>query len=402
MTLSRQRDPDPVVTVGHAEPVGGLPLQREDSPRRTAGDATGTLARVDLPVMPPIKPMLAKPVAELPEGPMSYEPKWDGFRCVVFRDGDEVVLGSRNERPLNRYFPEMLPAFAASLPDRCVVDGELFVAIDGRLDFDALGQRIHPAASRVAMLAESTPADFVAFDVLAVDDQSLVRRPFGERRAALEGIAGSFGAPVHLAPATPDPQVALEWFERFEGAGLDGLIVKPLGEPYVFDKRTQFKLKHVRSADCVVAGYRVHKSGEGVGSLILGLYAPDGQLWHVGVAASFTAKQRVALLEDVVPLALDDLREHPWAEWMDAEANADGSMPGAPNRWSGTRQRDHSWIPLRPERVVEVTYNWSTAGRFRGTTKMLRWRPDREPASCSTEQLQEPEPVPISEVLGTA
>ncbi len=349
--------------------------------------------------MPPLKPMLAKPATRIPDGPMSYEPKWDGFRCIVFRDGDEVVMGSRNTKPLNRYFPELLQPLRDCLPDRCVVDGEVFVAIDGVLDFDALGQRIHPAESRVQMLAERTPAAFVAFDVLALGDDSLMDRPFVERREALEGIAGGFADPIHLAPATGDKALAMEWFDAFEGAGLDGLIVKPTGDPYVPDKRTQLKLKHTRTADCVVAGYRIHKSGDGVGSLILGLYGEDGQLWHVGVAASFTATQRVALLPEVQALELEDLAYHPWAAWMDAEANADGSMPGAPNRWSGQGDRDHTWVPLRIERVVEVRYNWATSGRFRGTTKMVRWRPDREPGSCLAEQLAEPPPVPVSEVL---
>lgn len=349
--------------------------------------------------MPPVKPMLAKPLTELPRGEMSYEPKWDGFRCIVFRDGDEVVMGSRNEKPLNRYFPEMIDPFLESLPERCVVDGELIVSIDGSLDFDALGQRIHPAESRVNMLAEQTPADFVAFDVLAVGDDSLVERPFRERRAALEAIAEGFTPPVHLAPATADPEQAMVWFDEFEGAGLDGLIIKPTGDPYAFDKRVQFKLKHIRTADCVVAGYRTHKSGDGVGSLILGLWSPEGQLWHVGVAASFTAKKRKELLPIVEELTLDDIAEHPWASWMDTEANADGSMPGAPNRWSGANGRDHTWTPLRPERVVEVQYTWSTAGRFRGTTKMLRWRPDRDPESCSTSQLSEPEPLSADSLL---
>lgn len=346
-----------------------------------------------LPVMPPLKPMLAKPVPKLPAGDMSYEPKWDGFRCIVFRDGDEIVLGSRNEKPLNRYFPELIEPLKQSLPDRCVVDGEIIVSIDGRLEFDALGQRIHPAESRVQKLSEETPANFIAFDVLALDDESFFDRPFHVRREALEEIAGTFEPPIHLAPATRDETLAMEWFNTTEGAGLDGLIIKPLGDGYAPNKRTQFKLKHVRSADCVVAGYRMHKSGDGVGSLILGLYTPEGQLRHVGVAASFTAKKRAELTEDMEPLALDDISGHPWSGWMDAEANADGSMPGAPNRWSGASGRDHSWIPVRPERVVEVRYNWSTAGRFRGTTKMLRWRPDRDPESCSTEQLADPEPL---------
>jgi len=349
--------------------------------------------------MPPVKPMLAKPATRLPDGELSFEPKWDGYRCIVFRDGDELELGSRNEKSLNRYFPEMLEPLKASLPQRCVVDGELFVAIDGRLDFDALGQRIHPAQSRVAMLAEATPAQFVAFDLLALGDQSYTDRPFRERRAALEAIADGFRPPVHLAPATRDQDQAMVWFDRFEGAGLDGLIVKPLDDRYHFDKRVQLKLKHVRTADCVVAGYRPHKSGTGVGSLILGLYADDGQMRHVGVAASFTSTQRRELLGEVAPLELDDVADHPWAAWMDADANADGSMPGAPNRWSGASGRDQSWIPLRPERVVEVRYTWATAGRFRGTTKLLRWRPDRDAASCSIDQLAEPDPVPIAEVL---
>ncbi len=342
--------------------------------------------------MPPVKPMLAKLVPELPAGDMSYEPKWDGFRCIVFRDGDEVVMGSRNEKPLNRYFPEMIEPFLANLPNRCVVDGELIVAIDGKLDFDALGQRIHPADSRVNMLAEKTPADFVAFDLLALDDDSYLERPFSERRIELEKVAKNFKSPVHLAPATNDPEEAIEWFNTTEGAGLDGLIIKPLDAPYAFNKRTQFKLKHVRTADCVVAGYRIHKSGDGVGSLVLGLYSGTGQLHHVGVSASFTAKKRKELLDEMESLVLDDISGHPWADWMEAEAHQDGSMPGAPNRWSGANGRDHSWIPVRPERVVEVQYTWSTAGRFRGTTRMLRWRPDRDPDSCSIEQLAEGEP----------
>lgn len=349
--------------------------------------------------MPPVKPMLAKPATKLPAAELSFEPKWDGYRCIVFRDGDEIELGSRNTKSLNRYFPELMEPLKDSLPPRCVVDGELFVAVGGTLDFDALGQRIHPAESRVNMLAERTPAEYVVFDVLALGDDDLTAKPFRERRAVLETIAAGFGPPVHLAPATSDRDLAMEWFDRFEGAGLDGLIVKALDDPYVFDKRTQLKLKHVRSADCVVAGYRTHKSGDGVGSLVLGLYADDGALHHVGVAASFTTKQRRELVDEVADLVLDDLAEHPWASWMDAEAHEDGSMPGAPNRWSGANGRDQSWIPLRPERVVEVRYTWATAGRFRGTTKMLRWRPDRDPASCATEQLAEPAPVPITEVF---
>lgn len=351
--------------------------------------------------MPPVRPMLAKPAKELPSGDVSYEPKWDGFRCIVFRDGDEVVMGSRNEKVLNRYFPEMIGPFLSSLPQRCVVDGELFVAVNGRLEFDALGQRIHPADSRVQKLAQDTPAAFVAFDLLALDDQSLVETPFAQRRAALESIAAAFAHPVHLAPATRDPDQAMRWFSDFEGAGLDGLIIKPLDAPYAFNKRTQFKLKHVRSADCVVAGYRIHKSGDGVGSLILGLFSESGRLHHVGVAASFTAKRRVELVDELADIALDDIADHPWADWMDVEANADGSMPGAPNRWSGASGKDHSWIPLRPDRVVEVQYTWATAGRFRGTTRMLRWRPDREATSCAMDQLADPLPLAPDSLLRT-
>mgnify|MGYP001822351276 CR=1 FL=1 len=344
--------------------------------------------------------MLAKLMTEVPsEGELLFEPKWDGFRAIVFRDGDELHIQSRDKKPLNRYFPEMIEPVIESLPDRCVIDGEIFVAIDGSLDFDALGQRIHPAESRVNKLAAETPADFVAFDILALGDESFVEAPFSERRTHLESISSDFKPPIHLAPATSDPRQALEWFEEFEGAGLDGLIIKPLGDPYAFNKRTQLKLKHVRTVDCVVAGYRKHKSGDGVGSLVLGLFADDGRLHHVGVAASFTAKRRAELTDEVAPLVLEDFSEHPWAEWMDAEANADGTMPGAPNRWSGAGGRDHSWIPLRPNRVAEVRYNWATAGRFRGTTKMLRWRPDREPASCLTTQLAEPPPLPPDSLL---
>ncbi len=351
--------------------------------------------------MPPMKPMLAKAVDELPDRDLALEPKWDGFRCIVFRDGDEVVLGSRNQRPFNRYFPELLEPLKRSLPDRCVIDGELIVEIDGTLDFDALGQRIHPAESRVNMLAEKTPASFVAFDVLAANDASLMDTPFIERRAVLETIAGGFEEPIHLAPMTRDREQAMVWFHTLEGAGLDGLIAKPVEDPYVPDKRVQFKLKHVRTIDCVVAGYRIHKSGDGVGSLVLGLHDRNGRLHHVGVAASFSAKARVELLDEVRPYELDDFSDHPWAEWMRAEAHADGSMPGAPNRWSGANSgRDHSWIPLRPERVVEVKYVLATDGRFRGTTRLLRWRPDRTAESATFEQFPDLEPVDIRTVLG--
>jgi ATP-dependent DNA ligase len=340
--------------------------------------------------------MLAKAVPELPDVDLLFEPKWDGFRCVVFRDGDEVVLGSRNERPLTRYFPELLDPIRAMLPQRCVLDSELVVTSGDKLDFDGLQLRIHPAESRIEMLAARTPASIVAFDLLALGDRDLRRAPFAERRSALEAIGGAFEAPLHLTPITADRDVAMVWFRRFEGAGLDGLIAKPPGDPYVENKRTQLKLKHVRTADAVVAGYRVHKDGKGVGSLLLGLYG-DGRLHHVGVAASFTATLRAELLDELEPLTHLDLDDHPWAEWAVAAAHAEGRMPGGSSRWNATK--DLSWVPLAPERVCEVKYESVLNGRFRATTRFVRWRPDRDPASCTYDQLEEIEPVPLGAVL---
>lgn len=358
---------------------------------------------MDLPVMPPIKPMLAKALDALPDGELALEPKWDGFRCIVFRDGDEIVLGSRNQKPFNRYFPELFEPLRRSLPDRCVVDGELIVEIDGSLDFDALGQRIHPADSRVNMLAEKTPVSFVAFDVLSLGEASLLDQPFRERRRVLEEISSGFEDSIYLAPMTIDRALAMEWFDTMEGAGLDGLIAKPLDGVYAQNKRVQFKLKHARTIDCVVAGYRMHKSGDGVGSLVLGLNDPSGQLRHVGVSASFSAKKRAELLEEMQPYVLDDPSEHPWASWMDPDAHRDGAtMPGAPNRWSGANGRDHSWIAIRPTRVVEVKYVLATNGRFRGTTRFLRWRPDREPESATLDQFPTLESFDIGTVLRSA
>lgn len=350
-------------------------------------------------MQPPIKPMLAKAVDGLPErDDLIFEPKWDGFRCIVFRDGDEVLLGSRNERPLTRYFPEMLEPIRASLPERCVIDGELIVATDDHLDFDALQQRIHPAESRVTMLAEQTPAAFVAFDALAVGDDDLREHPFAERRRQLEQALAGAEPPIHLTRTTTDHETAAEWFRVFEGAGLDGLIAKPTGDPYVENKRTQLKVKHVRTADVVVAGYRWHKDGEGVGSLLLGLFTDDGRLQHVGVAASFTKKRRAELVEELAPLADGALAEHPWREWAEAAAHEDGRMPGAPHRWSG--KKDHTWVPLRIERAAEVKYGSTLNGRFREVTRMLRWRPDKDPDECTFDQLDEPEIVGLRTVLG--
>jgi ATP-dependent DNA ligase len=353
---------------------------------------------MDLPVNPPLKPMLAKAVVGLPErDDVIFEPKWDGFRCIIFRDGDEVILGSRNEKPLTRYFPEMIPAVLANTPERCVIDGELIVATDNHLNFPALQQRIHPAESRVNKLAGETPAAFVAFDLISIADEDLREVPFSQRRARLEQALANTAPPFYLTPTTTDRAVAARWFEVFEGAGLDGLIAKPADDPYVENKRTQLKVKHIRTADAVVAGYRWHKDGKGVGSLLLGLHDENGQLHSVGVAASFTAKRRTELVEELAPFTENALENHPWRDWAEAAAHQDGRMPGAPHRWSGGK--DHSWVPLRIEQVVEVKYGSTLDGRFREVTKVLRWRPDKTPAECDYDQLQEPEPTDLDVVL---
>ncbi len=348
--------------------------------------------------MPPVKPMLAKAVVGLPQrDDVIFEPKWDGFRCIVFRDGDEIELGSRNERPLTRYFPEILDPLKQHLPERCVVDGELIIIKGNELDFNSLQLRIHPAESRVTKLAAEIPSSFVAFDLLALDDADLRTESFSVRRNLLEESLAGAEAPVYLTPTTTDPAKAQRWFEVFEGAGLDGLIAKPSDDPYVENKRTQLKVKHIRSADAVVAGYRVHKDGAGVGSLLLGLYDAEGKLQHVGVAASFTAKRRAELIDELAPLREGAIEAHPWKEWADAQAHEGGQMPGAPHRWNA--QKDGSWVPLRIERVAEVKYGSTLGGRFREVTKMLRWRPDKEPHQCDYAQLDEPEPVGVDAVL---
>jgi ATP-dependent DNA ligase len=358
---------------------------------------------VDLPISPPVKPMLAKAVYEVPRQPgLLFEPKWDGFRCVAFRDGDEVVLGSRNDRPLTRYFPELVGAVQAGLPERCVVDGEIVVVTDDGLDFEALQQRIHPATSRINMLAEKTPASFVAFDLLALDDRDLCERPFAERRRLLEESMPAPGHPsVHLTPVTDDPEVADDWFHRFEGAGFDGVMAKPADGPYQQDKRTMLKVKHQRTADAVVAGFRWHKDGKGIGSLLLGLYDGDGNLNHVGVATSFTAERRRALVDEVAPLREGALEGHPWRAWAEAQAH-DGSrlMPGAPSRWNAAK--DLTWEPLRPERVVEVRYEHVLGGRFRHASRLLRWRDDKMPAECTYDQLEAVAPAELSTIFGPA
>ncbi|MDX2592205.1 ATP-dependent DNA ligase [Streptomyces sp. WI03-4A] len=353
---------------------------------------------MDLPVMPPVKPMLAKSVAKIPPG-MHYEAKWDGFRAVVFRDGDEVELGSRTGKPLTRYFPELVAALKERVPGRCVLDGEIVIAREGRLDFDALTERIHPAASRVRTLAERTPASFVAFDVLALDDRSLVEAPLTERRAVLERELSGAGAPVHVAPATTDAELAQRWFEQYEGAGLDGVVAKPLTLRYLQDERAMFKIKHERTADVVVAGYRFHKSGPVVGSLLLGLYDGRGGLQHVGVSAAFPMKRRAELVEELEPLRMEDVGGHPWAAWGEEAAHETARLPGAPSRWSG--KKDLSWVPLRPERVAEVAYDHMENGaRFRHTARFRRWRPDRTAESCTYAQLEEPVRYDLGEILG--
>ena len=354
---------------------------------------------MDLPVMPPVAPMLAKSVKEVPAGPgYLYEPKWDGFRCIVFRDGDEVELGSRNERPMTRYFPEVLEAVKAQLPERCVVDGEIVIARGDRLDFEALLQRIHPAESRVRLLAEQTPASLVAFDLLALGDESLMDTPLGERRRRLDEVLAGVQAPVHRTSVTDDPAVAREWFGTFEGAGLDGVVAKPVEGAYEPDRRVLLKVKHERTADCVVAGFRWHKTSTPetplLGSLLLGLFNDEGSLQHVGVVASFPMARRAELVEELAPWRENALDGHPWRDWAEAAsiptegATGRGRMPGAQSRWNA--KKDLSWQPLRPERVVEVRYDHMEGTRFRHTTQFVRWRDDRDPRSCTYEQLEVP------------
>ncbi|MEU8511765.1 ATP-dependent DNA ligase [Kitasatospora sp. NPDC048722] len=353
---------------------------------------------MDLPVMPPLAPMLAKSVAKIPPG-MQYEAKWDGFRTIVFRDGADVELSSRTGKPLTRYFPELVEALRRELPERCVVDGEVVIARDGRLRFEELLERIHPAASRVKLLAERTPASFVAFDLLALGDASLLDEPLSARRAALESALAGAVDPVFTAPASTDRDLAQTWFAQYEGAGLDGVVAKPLDQPYRPGERTMFKIKHERTADCVVAGYREHKSGPVVGSLLLGINDAEGRLQHVGVCAAFPMARRRELAEELAPLRTTDLSEHPWGAWADEAAHAEGRLPGAVSRWTGTK--DLSWVALRPERVVEVAYDHMEGTRFRHTAQFRRWRPDRTPASCTYEQLEEPVSYDLARVLGT-
>ncbi len=331
---------------------------------------------------------------------MSFEPKWDGFRCLVFKDGDEVELASRNTKPLTRYFPEVVAAMREQLPARCVLDGEIFVAQDGRLEFEVLQERIHPARSRVDLLAEQTPASYVAFDLLALGDDDLTGLPFADRRAALEGALSGLDGPCFLTRTTTDPAEAESWFEQFEGAGLDGVVAKPLTAPYEPNKRTMLKIKHERTADVVVAGYREHKTSTPerplLGSLLLGLYDADGELQHVGVSASFTAARRAELIQELQPLVVP-IEDHPWGRWNEfLTANPD-RVPGTQSRWS--QGKDLSFTPLRPDLVLEVGYDHMEGRRFRHTAQFKRWRSDRDPESCGYDQLEEPVSYDLGSVL---
>ncbi len=355
--------------------------------------------------MPPVQPMLAKSVKGIPDPAkfddgLSFEPKWDGFRCLVFKDGDEVELTSRNTKPLTRYFPEVVTAIREQLPERCVLDGELFVSVGPRLEFEVLQERIHPAESRITMLSEKTPASFVAFDLLAIGDESLVDQPFSVRRARMEQELDGLTGPTYLTRTTTDAEEAQGWFEQFEGAGLDGVVAKPMGAPYQPNARTMLKIKHERTADVVLAGYRLHKTSTPerplLGSMLLGLYA-DGKLQHIGVSASFTEARRAELLEELKPLEVG-IEDHPWGEWAEwAIANPD-RVPGTQSRWS--QGKDLSFTPLRPERVLEVKYDAMEGRRFRHTAHFKRWRPDRDPESCGYEQLEQPVSYDLTTVLG--
>ena len=352
------------------------------------------------PIAPPVDPMLAKLATALPEGDgWLFEPKWDGFRAIVFRDGSDVYIQSRDLKPLDRYFPELKPALLASLPPRAVVDGEIVIATDHGLDFDLLQLRLHPAASRVARLAEETPSSFVAFDLLAEGDRDLRDQPQERRRAALEQALGRASGSVHVTPCSRDRKVAGEWFHRFEGAGLDGVIAKHEATTYQPGKRAMIKVKHARTADCVVAGFRWHKNGPGVlvGSLLLGLYDAQGRLHHVGVTSSFTASTRRELARELEPLRKDALAAHPWREWAVAEGGGSTRMPGGQSRWS--QGKDLSWEPLRVERVCEVKYDHLQGDRFRHAAVFERWRPDKRPQDCRYDQLEVTPPAELREIF---
>ena len=351
-------------------------------------------------VVPPVEPMLAKLADAVPEGDFLYEPKWDGFRALVFRSADECYIQSRDLRPLNRYFPELQAALEAALPIGCVLDGEIVIAGRSGLDFDALQLRLHPAESRVQKLARETPASFVAFDALAIDDVDLRPQPQQRRRAALEVLLRGARPPLYLTPMSREHAVALQWLHEFEGAGLDGVIAKPADASYQPGKRALVKIKHARTADCVVAGFRWHKSGnDAVGSLLLGLYDANGVLHHVGVTSAFTMAMRRQLADELAPLRVDALADHPWREWANATDDS-ARMPGAQSRWSAGK--DLSWEPLRIERVCEVKYDHMQGDRFRHATQFVRWRPDKPPRDCRYDQLEVTTPVALAEIFGAS
>jgi ATP-dependent DNA ligase len=355
------------------------------------------------PIEPPIEPMLAKLADDLPRGPgFLYEPKWDGFRAIVFRSKTDVYIQSRDLRPLNRYFPELHAAFLAQLPPDCVIDGEIVIATPAGLDFDALQLRLHPAASRVEKLSKMTPASFVAFDLIALASRDVRRSSQAERRTLLERTLDTVDAPVYLTPVTRDPDLATDWLARFEGAGLDGVIAKAGNGTYEPGKRAMIKIKHARTADCVVAGFRWHKAGknERVGSLLLGLYDAGGTLHHVGVTSSFTMAARRHLLHELAPLRRHALEGHPWRRWAEVDAGEMTRMPGGQSRWSAGK--DLSWEPLRIERVCEVKYDHLQGDRFRHAATFLRWRPDRQPADCRYDQLEVTTPFELSKVFGAS
>lgn len=360
---------------------------------------------MNLPVNPPILPMLAKRVGELPVGDTwIFEPKWDGFRALVFRDGDEILIQSRDEKPLNRYFPELLEPLRAQLPVRSVLDGEIVIAKDGGLHFEALQLRLHPAASRVNLLSKEIPASIVLFDLLSEGDRDLRGLAFSERRHKLELLLASAEPPIHLTPATTELSVAADWFSRFEGAGLDGVIAKPISGTYAPNKRVMLKVKHERDCDCVVAGFRWHKNARGsaVGSLLLGLFDDSGALQHVGVCSSFTEKKRRELVDYLEPYRKNALVAHPWKHWAEhesANAGAGRRVPGAQSRWS--QGKDLSWEPLRPELVVEVAYDHMQGSRFRHIAQFRRWRKDKKPSDCSYDQLEVVPPQELAEIFGS-
>ena len=362
---------------------------------------TGIKTSMNLAVNPPVLPMLAKRVGELPPGEgWIFEPKWDGFRTLVFRDGDDVFIQSRDEKPLNRYFPELIDPLKAQLPKRCVLDGEIVIATSEGLQFDTLQMRLHPAESRVRKLAVEIPASVVFFDLLCEGDESLCDTPFAQRRARLEAVLKKAKPPVHLTPATQDRTIAADWFRRFEGAGLDGVIAKAQAGTYQPNKRTMLKVKHERDCDCVVAGFRWHKEGrnERVGSLLLGLYDDGGRLHHVGVTSSFTMTRRKELVKELEPLRERALDAHPWREWATFDGAGATRMPGGQSRWSAGK--DLSWEPLRIERVCEVKYDHMQGDRFRHAAVFQRWRPDKPPADCRYDQLEVTPAYELEKVFG--